>query len=66
MSKSIKELTEDFESKLHLTEGARLKAIREELIEAGLSSTQADFFAMLCDDLESAGFRRGYNAALNN
>lgn len=51
---------------MHLTEGARLKAIREELIEAGLSPIKADFFAMLCDDLESAGYRRGYDTALDS
>ena len=63
---SIKELVDDLESKLNLLPDCRLNKIKEELIKAGLNNEQVEFFAMLCDDLEHAGYNRGYKTALGN
>ena len=61
---TIKELVDDFESKLHLIPESRLDKIREKLIKVGLNNEQVEFFSELCDDLESAGYNRGYSKAL--
>ena len=61
---TIKDLVDDFESKIGLIQDCRVDRIKKELIKAGLNNEQAEFFAMLCDDLESAGFNRGYQTAL--
>ena len=66
MMTNIKDLVNDFETKLELISDVRLNKIKEELIKAGLNNEQVEFFAMLCDDLEHAGYNRGYKTALRN